>query len=96
MYSGLAPTAMNPLFIIVEWPPFFYVARDIFPFRTGCTIESERSERAHTELAEVEGGPVESKRTGWRQCTNTDSAMNVQPPQSIATGRQMSEFHLST
>ncbi len=49
-----------------------------------------------TELAEVQEGPVEPNRTGRRQCTDTDSAMSVQPPQSITTGRQVSQLHLST
>lgn len=51
---------------------------------------------AHTKLAKVQGGPVQTSGTGWRQRANADSAVNVQTPQSILTGRQVSQLHLST
>lgn len=48
----------------------------------------------HTELAEVQGGPVESKGTGWRQRPNIDSAVSIQTPQSIKAGSQLGQLHL--
>lgn len=52
--------------------------------------------QVHTELAQVQGGPVETSRTGRRQRANTDSTISVQTPQRITTSRQVSQLHLST
>lgn len=52
--------------------------------------------QVRTKLAEVQGGPVKSKGTGRRQRPNTDSAVRIQTPQSITTGSQLSQLHLST
>lgn len=49
-----------------------------------------------TQLAEVQGGPVKASRAGGRQWSDTDSAMKVQTPQSITTGRQVGQLHLAT
>lgn len=48
----------------------------------------------HTELVEIQGGPVESKGTGWRQRPNIDSAVSIQTPQSIKAGSQLGQLHL--
>lgn len=52
--------------------------------------------QVRTKLVEVQGGPVESRGTGRRQRPNADSAVRIQSPQSIATGSQMGQLHLST
>lgn len=52
--------------------------------------------QALTKLVEVQGGPVKSKGTGRRQRPNTNSAVSIQSPQSIAAGSQLSQLHLST
>lgn len=52
--------------------------------------------QVRTKLAEVQGGPVESRGTGRRQRPNADSAVRIQSPQSITTGSQMGQLHLST
>lgn len=52
--------------------------------------------QVRTKLAEVQGGPVKSKGTGRRQRPDTDPAVSIQSPQSITTGSQMSQLHLST
>lgn len=49
-----------------------------------------------TQLAEVQGGPVEASGAGRRQRSDTDSALEVQTPQSVPTRRQVSQLHLAT
>lgn len=49
----------------------------------------------HTQLAEVQEGPVQTDGAGRGQGPNAHLAMDVKPPQGIMAGGQVGHLHLS-